>query len=235
VPGAIAVHIHSFSASTLHDPNANWAGPLLTKGAAATLGNVYEPYLQLTAHLDIFNDRLLHGFTFAESAAMATPALSWMNIAVGDPLYRPFASWLQLDGKRGGETAVADWKGYHDFATTNASRPPAELRGTARQFASRSRNGPMIEDIALMDMRENNFAAAAVGFAQARSLYTDREDILRAVLEEGDAWLKQNKPKRALDLVRSVNRIVADAPSAPLLKKVEQEALGALSNAPKKR
>jgi uncharacterized protein (TIGR03790 family) len=68
VPGAIAVHIHSFSAGTLHDENANWAGPLLTKGAAATIGNVYEPYLQLTARLNIFNDRLLHGFTFAESA-----------------------------------------------------------------------------------------------------------------------------------------------------------------------
>src|SRR5947209_2584842 len=56
-PGAIAVHIHSFSASTLHDENANWAGPLLSKGAAATIGNVYEPYLQLTAHLNRSEER----------------------------------------------------------------------------------------------------------------------------------------------------------------------------------
>src|ERR1700719_371390 len=78
VPGAIAVHIHSFSASTLHDKTATWAGPRVRKGAAATIGNVYEPYLQLTAHLDIFNDRLLHGFTFAYSAYMSAPTLSWM-------------------------------------------------------------------------------------------------------------------------------------------------------------
>src|ERR1051326_1995401 len=97
--GAIAVHIHSFSASTLHDENAYWAGPLLTTGATATIGNVYEPFLQLTVHLDLFNDRLLHGFTFAESAYMASPVLSWMSVMVGDPLYRPSAAWLGPGGK----------------------------------------------------------------------------------------------------------------------------------------
>ncbi len=100
VPGAIAVHIHSFSASTLRNPNGDWVGPLLTKGAAASLGNVYEPYLQLTSHLDIFNDRLLHGFTFAESAYMSMQGLSWMSVMVGDPLYRPYGSWLQIDWNR---------------------------------------------------------------------------------------------------------------------------------------
>src|SRR5437016_3331000 len=84
VPGAIAVHIHSFSASTLRDANANWVAPLVSKGAAASLGNVYEPYLELTSHLDIFNDRLLHGFTFAESAYMSIRALSWMSVMVCD-------------------------------------------------------------------------------------------------------------------------------------------------------
>ncbi|MFM7376023.1 MAG: TIGR03790 family protein, partial [Chthoniobacterales bacterium] len=64
--GAVAVHIQSFSARTLRDPNAHWVGPLVTRGAAATMGNVYEPYLDLTPHLDIFNERLLKGFTLAE-------------------------------------------------------------------------------------------------------------------------------------------------------------------------
>src|SRR5690242_16026156 len=66
VPGAIAMHIHSFSAGTLRDRNANWVGPLVSRGAAASVGNVYEPYLQLTTHPDILNDRLQHGFGFAE-------------------------------------------------------------------------------------------------------------------------------------------------------------------------
>ena len=90
VPGAIAVHIHSFSAGSLRDAHADWAAPLLAHGAAATMGNVYEPYLALTPHLDVFADRLRNGFTFAESAYASKPVLSWMTTFVGDPLYRPF-------------------------------------------------------------------------------------------------------------------------------------------------
>ena len=102
-PGAVAVHIQSFSAGSLRDPKANWVSPLLSAGAAASLGNVYEPYLDLTAHLDIFNERLLQGFTLAESAYMSMKVLSWMGIVAGDPLYRPFAaaqrgSWRQEAG-----------------------------------------------------------------------------------------------------------------------------------------
>ncbi|PYK32757.1 MAG: hypothetical protein DME54_15010, partial [Verrucomicrobia bacterium] len=39
LPGAIAVHIYSFSASTLRDSNTNWVASLVSKGAAASLGN----------------------------------------------------------------------------------------------------------------------------------------------------------------------------------------------------
>ncbi len=99
-PGAVAVHIHSFSAWTLRSATANWCGPLLERGVAATLGNVYEPYLTLTSHLDVFQQRLLEGYTFAESAYASLMALSWMNVAIGDPLYRPFAATktAQVDG-----------------------------------------------------------------------------------------------------------------------------------------
>jgi uncharacterized protein (TIGR03790 family) len=223
--GAVAVHIHSYSADTLRDANGHWAAPLLARGAAATLGNVYEPFLQLTTHLDLFNDRLLHGFTLAESAWMATPALSWMTVVIGDPLYRPYAAWLRLDDK--GES---EWRACHDFAVKHASLPPGEFRRLAGQFASRTRNGPMIEDVGLMEMRDGNYNAAVGYFAQARTIYTTRDDILRVVLEEGDTWLKLRNPRRALDLVRSVSRIVSDAPAAPLLKHIEQEANGAISN-----
>src|SRR5205085_9973341 len=174
VPGAIAVHIHSFSASTLHDEKANWAGPLLSKGAAATIGNVYEPYLQLTAHLDIFNDRLLHGFTFAESAYMATRALSWMSVAVGDPLYRPYGTWLQIDAKR---DMKSDWRMYHDFAVKNSGKESAEYVTIARQVASRAGNAPMIEDLGLIEKEAGHFDGAISCLQQARALHKKRDDI----------------------------------------------------------
>jgi len=88
--GAIAVHIHSYSCLSLHNKNNYWAGPLLARGACATLGNVNEPFLHLTTHLDRFNSYLLEGLSLAESAWRATPNLSWHNIVLGDPLYRPF-------------------------------------------------------------------------------------------------------------------------------------------------
>jgi len=222
-PGAIAVHIHSFSASTLHDENANWAGPLVTKGAAATIGNVYEPYLQLTAHLDIFNDRLLHGFTFAESAYMSMPTVSWMSVMVGDPLYRPYAAWLALEEKRESEKVSSDWSAYHDFAAKNNSLPPAEFRAAAKLFAARTHNAPMLEDIGLLEAGAENYVGASGCFDLARTTYTKRDDILRTVLHEADALAKQNKAKRAVDLLRSVLRIVPDAPASALLKKMETE------------
>ena len=95
--GAIAVHIHSYSASTLRDPGANWVGPLLARGATASLGNVYEPYLQLTNHLDILTIDCFMDLRLPKVAYMSMQGLSWMNVAVGDPLYRPYGSWMQLD------------------------------------------------------------------------------------------------------------------------------------------
>jgi len=98
-PGAIAVHIHSFSASMIRNANQQWVGPLVERGVAATLGNVYEPYLSFTHHLDLFMDALAAGKTTGEAAYYSLPALSWQEVFIGDPLYRPFALGLpeQLD------------------------------------------------------------------------------------------------------------------------------------------
>jgi hypothetical protein len=81
----------------------------------------------------------------------------------------------------------------------------------------------MIEDLGSMVARDGDFVLATSYFQQARASYTKRDDILRVVLEEADCWIKQDKPKRALELVRSVLRIVSDAPAVPLLRKIEQD------------
>jgi uncharacterized protein (TIGR03790 family) len=231
-PGAIAVHIHSFSASTLHDEHANWAGPLLSRGAAATIGNVYEPYLQLTSHLNIFSDRLLHGFTFAESAYMSMEGVSWMSVMVGDPLYRPYAAWLEIEEKREDEKSSSDWKAYHEFAAKNASKPLPEYRAAARQFAARTRNAPMLEDLGAMETAAEKLPEAVACLDQARTLYTKRDDILRAVLEEANVLAKLNKTKRALDILRDTLRIISNAPASALLKKLEMELRSAKPPAP---
>ncbi len=96
VRGAIAYHLHSFSAATVRSETAGWVGPLIAHGADATMGMVYEPYLALTPHEDIFTRRILQGDYFAEAAYASERALSWMLTVVGDPLYRPFRQPLEL-------------------------------------------------------------------------------------------------------------------------------------------
>ena len=91
-PGAIAYHLHSFSSRTLRYPNDWWTGPLLARGATATLGCTEEPYLQSTPHMNSLFYRFVNlGFTFGEATLASQPWLSWQITAIGDPLYRPFA------------------------------------------------------------------------------------------------------------------------------------------------
>jgi hypothetical protein len=153
MPGAVTLHIHSFSASTLRNPTAAWVAPLLVRGAAVSIGNVYEPYLSLTVNVDVFQERLMAGLSLADAAYAATPVLSWMGIVAGDPLYRPYAVWTEIDLRR-----------------RNAGNEYEQFRATVR-----ARNGNMAAAapflVALGQNLHNPMPAEAVGIWQL-----DRED-----------------------------------------------------------
>jgi uncharacterized protein (TIGR03790 family) len=107
LPGGIATEYVSTDARTFHEPPAGWqittwknragffagspqslAGDLLREGATGVSGHVYEPYLAFTPHPDLLFPAYLEGWTLAESYWRSIPALSWMNVVVGDPLCR---------------------------------------------------------------------------------------------------------------------------------------------------
>ncbi|MBN8247803.1 MAG: TIGR03790 family protein [Verrucomicrobia bacterium] len=90
-PGAIAYHLHSFSAFAPRNTDQNWVGPLVAKGATVTMGCVDEPFLQLSPNFGAFLARFASGMNFAEAGAVGQPALSWQTLLIGDPLYRPFS------------------------------------------------------------------------------------------------------------------------------------------------
>ena len=90
-PGAIAVHVHSFSAHTLRSATEGWCGPLVARGVTATVGNVFEPYLEYLHRPDLLMEALSRGDNLVDAAYFALPVLSWQSIVIGDPLYRPFA------------------------------------------------------------------------------------------------------------------------------------------------
>jgi uncharacterized protein (TIGR03790 family) len=89
-PGAVALHIHSFSAETLRTKDTRWCGPLVMHGVTATFGNVYEPYLTFTHHPHLVLRALARGENLGDATFYALRALSWQQVVIGDPLYRPF-------------------------------------------------------------------------------------------------------------------------------------------------
>jgi uncharacterized protein (TIGR03790 family) len=94
-PGAVAAHLHSFSAANIRSSTKGWVGPFVERGVSATFGNVAEPYLTFTHRFDLFFAALGNGWTLADAAYFALPALSWQAVTIGDPLYRPFAVSLE--------------------------------------------------------------------------------------------------------------------------------------------
>jgi uncharacterized protein (TIGR03790 family) len=91
MPGAIAYHLHSFSAATLRAGDKHWVGPLIARGVTATMGMVAEPYLDGTPDIAAALARLMYfGFTWGEAAVASQKMASWQLTVIGDPLYRPF-------------------------------------------------------------------------------------------------------------------------------------------------
>ncbi len=173
--GAVAVHIHSSSASQLSNPAQNWSAPLLDKGAAATIGNVYEPYLELTHCLDILHQRLLAGHTWVEAAWMAIPVSSWQSIVLGDPLYRPF---LHFDGNGKRVKADSEFLALH-LAAMRWDDNPEEQRKQLQSAAERMKSGVLAEAVGLRLLENSKPAEAAVWLGKARDLYPNPEDKLR--------------------------------------------------------
>jgi uncharacterized protein (TIGR03790 family) len=173
--GAVAVHLHSFSAEQLGNASKNWSAPLLARGATVTVGNVYEPYLQLTHDLGLLMQRLMDGHTWVEACWMAMPVTSWQGVVLGDPLYRPFMR-LAGDGEirkedvpyRALRAALLEWPG-----------DAWERRRQISAAAMRLRSGVMLEALGLGLLHQGLQAEAALKFREAKTIYPATDDQMR--------------------------------------------------------
>ncbi|MFN7920865.1 MAG: TIGR03790 family protein [Bryobacteraceae bacterium] len=105
LPGSVATEFVSTDGRTLERPPAAWnlgtwednkshfagspqslAADFLDEGASAATGHTDEPYLAFTPRPDILLPAYYSGRTLGESFYLSIPALSWMNILLGDPL-----------------------------------------------------------------------------------------------------------------------------------------------------
>lgn len=150
MPGAFAYHLHSFSAAILRDAARHWVGPLLARGAAATMGSVYEPYLAGTPRVDVLVARLADGFSYGEAAAAAQSSFSWQTTVVGDPLYRPFGRpprEVHEDLARR-KDAMIEWS-HLRVVNLNLARgtPVAEMIGYLRGIPETPRSPVLLEKL----------------------------------------------------------------------------------------
>jgi uncharacterized protein (TIGR03790 family) len=93
VRGAIGYHIASSECTTLKETGSQvWCKRMLEEGVAATIGPVYEPYVQAFPLPDLFFLTLAEGYlSLGETYLVSLPYLSWQMVLIGDPLYMPFA------------------------------------------------------------------------------------------------------------------------------------------------
>lgn len=221
-PGAVAVHIHSFSAATLRSETNGWAAPLLTRGAAASLGNVYEPYLDLTTHLDVFNERLLKGFTLAESAYMGQKALSWMNVVVGDPLYRPFATFQNLAKRQRPQEDAAPWIALRDQLR---KAPHSGLAQTLylEKLTRESPTGLNDEALGMLQNFSNEPSEALQSLESAGLRYKNSSDIFRTIIERLRIMQSLDQKPAALKLIEKTLQHAPTLEQTQLLHAIKNE------------
>lgn len=205
--GAIAVHLHSMSAAQLTDPSKNWSAALLESGATATLGNTWEPYLQLSHNFDIFHDRLLKGYSLAESASMAMNAMSWQNLVLGDPLYRPFKN----KGKQPKD--MNESKEYKILRMAHEHWRDSKMRnGKLKGAAERMKSGILFEAIAWEALEAQDYDNASKQFLLAENSFVSRPDQLRQILNQVELERRRKDPEKALGLLKIAVKKFSDLP-----------------------
>lgn len=196
-PGAIAVHLHSFSAFSVRTTEKFWVGPLLARGAAVTLGNVFEPYLDTSAHLDLFFDRLASGYTVAEAAGMSMRVWSWQNVVFGDPLYRPFAR--QKEKKIVKSEADKYFQAWY-LASRNWGENPEKFERKIDEAARQSSASLFfLEALGNRAMQKKDWQSASAYFSKALVSAAGSKDRIRLRMSQAEVWRRKGDKKRCLE------------------------------------
>jgi uncharacterized protein (TIGR03790 family) len=230
-PGAIAIHIHSYSGDSIRKADVHWVGPLIVRGVAATVGNVFEPYLDFTHHIDLFMEALAAGKTTGEAAYYSLPALSWMEIFVGDPLYRPFAVSLpeQLDQASLAPTAYSAYAVIRQINLLQEQGRPGDALAFGQNQFDQHPDLALAFSLAQLDHLLNQDDHARQRLAWAATVASPPRDDL-GLLGEMARWAVDHDARHAaLDLY---TRVLADPSAHPdLLKTLLPDAINLAKDA----
>lgn len=209
-PGAVAAHLHSFSAKNIRSTNRGWVGPFVENGVSATFGNVAEPYLKFTHRFDLFFAALGNGWTLADAAYFALPALSWQAVTIGDPLYRPFAVPLETQLEDAGNPLHILSDQYVILRKVNRLIEAGEQMEAVRTAGQGMRDSPgpalgLRRARLLQEMDKPEAALRALSFmtqlepadAMEWGLYAELADTLNALGDKENAFKIYQKLEKA--------------------------------------
>jgi uncharacterized protein (TIGR03790 family) len=216
MPGAFAYHLHSMSALTLRSRTQGWAGPLLAKGATATMGCVYEPYLGGTPDIAVFVARwVFNGFTFGEAAYASQPVLSWQTTTVGDPLYRPFGKSPELleSTLRQRQSPLLPWAYLRvlNINLANGSKT-ADAVDFLEQLELTKNSAVLTEKLADLYSAQGKPSSAVHAYQEALALDPSPEQRVRLRLTLGERLAALDREPEAYE---DYQRLVQENPAYP--------------------
>jgi uncharacterized protein (TIGR03790 family) len=216
MPGAFAYHLHSFSAATIRSAKQHWTGPLLDKGVTATMGCVYEPYLEFTPNLAVFFHRWIAlGFSFGEAAYACQNYLSWQTTVVGDPLYRPFARsprQLHEDLLLSKGKALEWWHVKVVNFNLMGETPAEELIQYLEEVPETRTSAVLLEKLGDLFLLKTKSAEAITAYQKALPLATSPAQKIRLLLELGRIYEASGAPEAAIDVYRKIIREFPEYP-----------------------
>lgn len=201
MPGAFAYHLHSFSATTIRSMTRGWVGPLLGKGATASMGCVYEPYLAGTPDMAVFTARFLYsGFTFGEAAYASQPVLSWQTTVVGDPLYHPCAKSPEAlqDQFQTQHSPLLQWL-YLRLLNINLAggKPLADCVAFLEDLGLRKQSAVLTEKLGDLYQAQGKPSSAVHTWQEALQLQPSPEQRVRLRLELAEHLASLDQPAKA--------------------------------------
>jgi len=158
------------------------------------------------------------GLTLAESAWSAQRVLSWMTTCIGDPLYRPYKSELDLKSR----ARPSEWEAYAAGAKMWAEDPDAARKKLSEQ-GTKMRSGVIMEGLGLLELTINQPTRALDAFGQARQFYKDPGDILRVAIHETLRLRALNRSNDALAFVDKQLKLYGNEPAAEVLRNIRRD------------
>ena len=203
-PGAIGFHLHSFSATTVRSTSKGWLGAFVNQGYCATVGNVYEPYLEYTHRPQMLLGALLDGHTFGEAAMFSNPALSWQGVAIGDPLYRPFKIGLDEQLQKSMNHSFSAYLCLRQINRLQAEGKADEAVAFARTQFVRQPSLALAYELAKLYAAKDEAKKAVEALRVVRYITVFSSDEIVLVKKVADFLNKHAEGELALDLYRKL-------------------------------